>query len=283
MLDKRQNAFRADLADIRLKGRVDSTLFREGGLMQMAAPISTLHRAPAIDAAQETQVLMGEVMRVFDVSDGWAWVQLERDHYVGYIAQHLLSAKIHNATHHVAVPSTPLYTKPDIKTQPVQFVSMNAQVSVTAGDDKFYEIAMGGFIYAEHLAPLSKHETDFVAVAEQYLNTPYLWGGKSYHGIDCSALVQTSLQACGKFCPRDADMQEDQLGSPLLINNRDGLKRGDLIFWSGHVGIMRDEVTLLHASGHQMLVVSEPLQVADDRTKAKGKEITRIKRINPKP
>jgi cell wall-associated NlpC family hydrolase len=279
MLDKRLNAYRPDLADIRLKGKVDSTLFREGGLMQMQAPTATLHRAPATDAPQETQVLMGEAMRVFDVADGWAWVQLERDHYVGYIEQHVLSPKIHNATHRVAVPSTPLYTKPNIKTQPVKFLPMNAQISVTAGDEKFYEIATGGFIFADHLAPPANFHLDFVAVAEMFLNTPYLWGGKSYHGIDCSGLVQTALQACGQFCRRDADMQEDQLGSPLLINNRDGLKRGDLIFWKGHVGMMQDETTLLHASGHQMMVVSEPLEVADERTKAQGKEITRIKRL----
>jgi hypothetical protein len=281
ILDRRINAIRPDLADIRLKGKVDSTLFREGGLMQMVAPIATLHRAPANDAAQETQVLYGETCRVFDVADGWAWVQLERDSYVGYIAQHFLSAKIHGLTHHVGVPSAPLYNKPDIKAQPVQFMPMNAHVSVVAGDDKFFEIATGGFIYQEHLTARNNRKSDFVAVAEMFLNQPYLWGGKSAHGVDCSGLVQIGLQACGKFCPRDADMQEQELGSPLLINNLDGLKRGDLVFWKGHVGIMRDEVTLLHASGHQMMVVSEPLQVANERTKAKGNEITMMKRISP--
>jgi cell wall-associated NlpC family hydrolase len=278
-LDKRLNAIRHDMADLRLKGKFDAKVFREGSLMQMIAPIATLHRAPAENAPQETQVLMGEILRVFDVEDGWAWVQLQRDNYVGYIPQHHLGAKIHTATHHVIVPSTPLYIKPDIKTQPVQFLPMNAQLSVTAGDDKFYEIATGGFVFAAHIAPLTKLQTDFVGVAEQFLHAPYYWGGKSSHGIDCSGLVQTALHACGQHCPRDADMQENDLGSPLLINNLDGLKRGDLVFWEGHVGIMRDETTLLHASGHQMLVVSELLQVADERTKATGKEISSIHRL----
>jgi cell wall-associated NlpC family hydrolase len=275
MIEKRLNAYRNDLADIRLKGKVDAKLFREGGLMQMLAPIATLHRAPATDAPQETQVLMGEVVRVFDVAEGWAWVQLEHDNYVGYMREEFLNAKIHQPSHQVVVPSTLIYTKPNLKTQPVKFLPMNAKVTLTAVQDKFVELATGGFVFAEHLAPVAKVKTDFVAVAEQFLNTPYLWGGKSSHGIDCSGLVQTALHACGKECLRDADMQENDLGSPLLINNLDGLKRGDLIFWDGHVGIMRDETTLLHASGHQMLVVSEPLQDVVER----NKPISRMKRL----
>jgi cell wall-associated NlpC family hydrolase len=279
MLDKRLNAYRNDLADMRLKGKVEAPLFREGSYMQMNVPIATLHRAPAVDAPQETQVLFGETMRVFDIAEGWAWVQLQHDGYVGYLQQKFLSGKIHEATHHLTVPSTLLYTKPSIKTQPVQYLPINAQLSVTAVQDQFMELATGGFVFAEHVKPLATAHSDFVAVAEQFLNTPYLWGGKSAHGIDCSGLVQTALQASGKFCRRDADMQEAELGSSLLINNIDGVKRGDLIFWAGHVGIMQNETTLLHASGHQMLVVSEPLVTVNDRTKAQGKEITRIKRL----
>jgi Bacterial dipeptidyl-peptidase Sh3 domain/NlpC/P60 family len=279
MLEKRLNAYRSDLADIRLKGKVSAKVFREGSPMQMLAPIATLHRAPAADAAQDTEVLMGETCRVFDVADGWAWVQLTRDSYVGYIRHEFLNAHVHQPSHKITVPSTLLYAKPSIKTQPVKFLSMNAEVTVAAVQDQFLELATGGFIFSEHAKPVNQQQTDFVCVAEQFLNAPYLWGGKSVHGIDCSGLVQTALHACGKFCPRDADMQEAELGSPLLINNLDGVKRGDLIFWKGHVGIMRDKETLLHASGHQMQVVSEPLHVADERTKAKGKEISSIRRM----
>ena len=279
MLDKRLHAYRNDMADLRLKGKVDAKVLREGGLMQMLAPIATLHRAPADEAPQETQVLMGEVVRVFDVAHGWAWVQLEQDNYVGYLREEFLNAKIHPPSHHVTVPSTLLYTKPDLKTQPVKFLTMNAKVTVTALQDEYVELATGGFVFAEHLAPIAKVKADFVSVAEQFLHTPYLWGGKSSHGIDCSGLVQTALHACGAFCPRDADMQENELGSPLLINNLDGLKRGDLIFWDGHVGIMRDDTTLLHASGHQMMVVYEPLQNVVIRSEQTGNSITKIKRL----
>ena len=279
MLDKRLNAFRNDLADVRLKGQVEAPAFRNGVLMQVSEPIATLHRAPAEDAPQETQVLMGETLLVFDMAGGWAWVQLTRDRYVGYLRQDYLSSKIHIATHRVAVPSTLLYTTPSIKTQPVQFLPINAEVAVVAHDGDMIELATGGFVFADHVKSLDTKRGDFVEFAQQFLNTPYLWGGKSYHGIDCSGLVQTALHGCGIACLRDADMQENDLGNALQINDLDGLRRGDLIFWAGHVGIMQDATTLLHASGHQMMVVSEPLSVANERTKAKGKEITRIKRL----
>lgn len=279
MLDKRLNAYREDLADFKLKGQVDSILFRQGSVMQLIVPIATLHRAPALDAPQDTQVLFGETVSVFEVSEGWAWAQLSRDGYVGYLRAENLNTHIHATTHRITVPSTLLYKSPSIKTQPVQFLFMNSEISVTATHDGFLQLATGGFIFADHAKPPMQFQTDFVSVAEMFLNTPYLWGGKTSHGIDCSGLVQTSLQACGKSCPRDADMQEEQLGSPLLINNLDGLKSGDLIFWKGHVGIMRDAETLLHASGHQMMVVSEPLHIANERSKSRGKEITQIKRL----
>lgn len=273
MLDKRLNAFRNDLADIRLKGQVDAKLFREGAIMQMLAPIATLHRAPACDAPQDSQVLIGETLRVFDVTEGWAWVQLTRDSYVGYMRYDLLNAKTHIPTHLVTVPSTMIYTKPSIKTQPVQFIPMNAELTIAAIQDDFYELVTGGFVFAKHLQ--QKH-TDFVSVAEQFLHTPYYWGGKSYHGIDCSGLVQTALQACGVSAPRDTDMQEKDLGTKIAHDN---LRRGDLVFWKGHVGIMQDEKSLLHASGYQMLVVSEPLKIVDERTKAGGREISSVRRL----
>jgi cell wall-associated NlpC family hydrolase len=279
MLEKRLNAFRDDLADQRLKGQVDVKVFREGSLMQLLAPIATLHRAPAVDAPQETQVLFGETLRVFDVTDGWAWVQLQHDHYVGYIRQDFLSATIYNPTHHVTVPTTLLYPKPNIKTQPTKILPMNAQLSVIAKQDQLLELVTGGFVFASHAAPILEKKSDFVEVAQQFLHTPYLWGGKSSHGLDCSGLVQTALHACGVNCPRDADMQEIELGTALRINDLDGLKRGDLVFWDGHVGIMENDTTLLHANGHHMQVTSEPLREVVARTDATGKPVTSIKRL----
>jgi cell wall-associated NlpC family hydrolase len=276
MLEKRLNAFRNDLADIRLKGQVEAKVFREGVLMQMVKSIATLHRAPSFEGAQETQVLFGEIVRVFDEDAGWAWVQLERDSYVGYVRREFLQTKAHSATHFVSELSTQIYQSPSIKVQPVSFLPLNSEVSVTALNGDFAELAGGGFVFARHLSTLSQRSTDFVSIAERFLHAPYYWGGKSAEGIDCSGLVQCALHACGQHSPRDADMQEKDLGA---TTDRENLNRGDLIFWAGHVGIMQDHENLLHASGHQMLVVSEKLSIVEARTLAKGTPIRSIKRF----
>jgi cell wall-associated NlpC family hydrolase len=276
MLEKRTHAYRTDIADLRLKGQVDAKVFREGSLMQMVGPLATLHRTPSFEGSQETQILFGETIRMFDEADGWAWVQLQRDNYVGYMRRDLLQSKTHHPTHYVCELATQIYSGASIKLQPAKFITLNAGVSVTAVNGQFSEIAGGGFVFTNHLAPMSKPHEDFVAVAERFLHVPYYWGGKSYNGIDCSGLVQSALHACGIACPRDADMQEQEMGHVI---ERENVQRGDLIFWPGHVGIMLDQETLLHASGYQMLVVSETLAIAEARSLAKGTAIRAMKRL----
>lgn len=278
-LDLRLNACRPDLADARLKGRVVAECFVEGRLMQVANPLVSLHKAPRFDAMLLTQAVMGEMLRVFDVREGWAFAQLERDGFVGYVSAEALSSHVTAPTHRVAVPATFLYPEPDIKSQPTTGVTMNATVTVTGGDEKFAQAASGHFVYRRHLKPVAEAENDFVAIAKLFLNAPYCWGGRSVHGLDCSALVQLSLEACGIACPRDSDMQEKALGKKLLVNDLDSLKRGDLVFWAGHVGIMADERTLLHANAHHMQTVTEPLREAVERTATTGNQVTSIKRL----
>jgi cell wall-associated NlpC family hydrolase len=277
-LDPRRHAHRPDLADARLKGHVNATRFAEGTIMQVRDPLVSLRRAPHFDAMQLTQALLGEMVRVFQSEEGWAWAQLQRDGYVGYLSTDALSPQLVAPTHRVSVPSTFLYPAPDIKSQPATSITLNAEVAVAGGDPIFARLADGRFIIARHLKPLGDYASDFVAIAEQFVHVPYYWGGKSVMGLDCSGLVQVSLQACGHACPRDSDMQEQELGRSLPPDRFEQLQRGDLVFWNGHVGIMRDQTTLLHANGFHMQVVSEPLAEAVKRIAASYGPITAIKR-----
>jgi cell wall-associated NlpC family hydrolase len=278
-LDSRLHAFRTDLADTRLRGIIEVPRYVDGEVRQVSARITAIRRDPRADAMQISQALMGEHCRVFETHEGWAWVQLDRDGYVGYIAEDALSDEISESTHRISVPSTFIYPCPNIKAQPAALISMNAKIAVAGQDGRFARMKDGGFVYAAHLKPVSDPEPDFVAVAELFLNVPYLWGGKSAAGLDCSGLVQLALEAAGIACPRDTDMQEGTLGETLRINDLDGLRRGDLVFWAGHVGIMLNEAELLHANGYHMLVVREPLADAVARIKASYGEITSIKRL----
>lgn len=257
-----------------LRRHVDDDLLAKGKPRQVIAPIASLMKRPEAEAMQLTQALMGEHVILLGEQDGYAHVQLKRDSYVGYLESNALTDDIVATTHRVAVPSTILYPKPDLKTRPVQFLPMNAEVTVIGTEGKFAGLATGGFIFADHLASKTATEKDFVDVAAQFLHTPYYWGGKSIHGIDCSGLVQVALQACGVTAPRDSDMQEKELGT--LINDHTNLRRGDLVFWAGHVGIMQSATELLHANGHYMRTVSEPLSEAIARTQA---PVTAVKRL----
>ena len=181
-------------------------------------------------------------------------------------------------THRVHVLRSFLFGGPSIKLPPMATLSMGSRVAIMGTKDQFAITHRGHYVIADHLKPVDTTESDFVAVAERFIGIPYFWGGKTSLGLDCSGLVQVSLDAAGIAVPRDTDMQEKAVGEPLPLDAE--LKRGDLIFWKGHVGIMRDAHELLHASGHQMLVVSEPLLVAVQRIESKGAgSITSIRRL----
>ena len=278
MMDKRLHVYRPDLADARLKGQVEADRFVSGTAKQFVAPCMPVYRAPQHDSLQLTQALMGETALVFEEKDGWAWVQLEHDKYVGYVRSESLSVEVQPTTHRVCVASTLIYPKPDLKTQPAIFIPMNAQLCVIGEHGHYSELAKGGFVFTKHISA-DVTSSDYVAIAEKFLNVTYLWGGKTQSGLDCSGLVQTALQACGISCPRDADMQEKELGTALQINDLDGLKRGDLVFWEGHVGIMYDESNLIHSNGFHMQTVIEPLKLAATRIADSDKPITSLKRL----
>lgn len=280
--DRRLTPARPDLAASSLKGKIDAPRYVDGERMIVFNGDADLRREPVPDAMLDTQALHGEIVTVYDQDeDGWSWVKLERDSYVGYMHSAALTGDVTAATHRVNVLRTFSYGGPSIKVLPIATLSMNSHVTIVDRKDQFAITHRGHYIFADHLAPVDQHENDFVSVAEKFLGGPYFWGGKTSIGLDCSGLVQNALEAIGHLAPRDTDMQEKALGTSLAISDDlSGLKRGDLIFWKGHVGIMRDASEIIHSSGHQMLVVSEPLRVARDRIFAKGAgPITSIKRI----
>ena len=280
--DPRLVPARPDLADERLRGQVEAERFVPGTPARVAAPSAPLRRRPAPDAGYDTEALMGEAVRVFDEEEGFAWVQLERDGYVGYMPSEALGPADPAPTHRVAAVRTFLYPGPSLKLPNAGHLSIGAAVTVTGREGDYARLPSGLWVFAGHLTEMDSAEPDFVAVAERFLHAPYLWGGKTGLGLDCSGLVQVSLQAAGRAAPRDSDMQERALGT--AVETRDdlaGLRRGDLVFWKGHVGIMADAATLLHANGHHMRVTLEPLAGVRDRIRANGYGgITAVKRLD---
>ena len=275
-LDRRLTPARPDLAAAALHGKVEAARFVEGWRRRVIAGAAPLRRSPSQDASLETEALYGEGVTVYEEREGWAWGQLERDGYVGFLPLGALGAPS-EPTHRLAVPRSFAYPGPSIKLPPVLALSLGARLAITANEGDFAVTIDGLHVYGRHLVPLAAAAPDFVAVAERFLETPYLWGGRTSQGIDCSGLVQTALAEAGLSAPRDSDMMEASLGAPIAVDDAlAGLRRGDLVFWKGHVAIMRDAETLLHANGHHMRVVSEPLRVARDRTKD---PITSIRRL----
>jgi cell wall-associated NlpC family hydrolase len=265
--DARLHAFRSDLADARLKGEVSADRFVAGQPARISVPVADLRKAPRWDAGVNTQALFGDDILVFEDKDGWAWIQVERDGYVGYVADTVLGARDHAPTHVVSVPRTFLYPGPDLRFPAGGQLSMGSAVTVTGAAETrgthYALVPSGQAIIAGHLRPIAEAATDYVAVAESFLCTPYLWGGVSGFGIDCSGLVQLSMRMAGKDVLRDSDMQAASIGEPLDPGpNFTGLRRGDLVFWKGHVAVMTDAETMIHANGHTMLVSREGLKDA---------------------
>lgn len=277
--NKRLHAYRPDLAEISLKGKVEAARFVSGETHQISAASTSVMRQPNSTSMQLTQALFGEKLSVFDQQDGWSWVKLWHDGYVGYVQSSALSTVVHEPTHEVATLSTLLYPKADLKSQPAIIIPMLARVAAKAEEKDFVELATGGFIFKRHLRPVNSGMGDYVDVAERFLFAPYYWGGKTIHGLDCSGLVQLALQSVGGVILRDSDMQEASIGTALTSNEIKFLRRGDLVFWDGHVGIMADAENLLHANAFHMMVAIEPLKVAEQRIAAAGKTITSIRRV----
>ncbi|MDH7790131.1 cell wall-associated NlpC family hydrolase [Ochrobactrum sp. AN78] len=270
MLDRRLNAYRPDLADERLSGKVEASRFTAGTLMQVSASVVDLRSEPRPDSGPQTQIIFGDMVRVFEEQDGWSWAQAERDGYTGYVSSASLEKPGADATHMVIVPRTFIYPGSDLRFPHTKALSLGSRVRIVGSAEtrgtQYALLENGEALIAGHLASLDQHAPDYVAVAETLLHTPYLWGGTSGFGIDCSGIVQLSMWVSGRKVLRDSDMQQNTLGEIIEPDaDYSNLKRGDLVFWKGHVAICASPDMLIHASGHTMTVTMEPLNDAIKR------------------
>ena len=267
MTDRRTLLARADLADSRLEGLVRADRFAEITEMRCIRSTAGILKAAEEGAEQEDELLFGEDFDVLEARDGWSWGQARRDGYVGFVRSAALAPAAGAPTLRVAALRTCGFSRPDLKSAVVALISMGGLIR--AGDirDGYVDAGEGGWIWAAHLESIGVFETDAVSVAERFLGTPYLWGGRSSLGLDCSGLVQQALMASGRACPRDTDQQFAAF--PRLVERR-ALARGDLVFWKGHMGMMLDGERMIHANAHHMAVAVELLNDALARIEAAG-------------
>jgi len=278
--DKRLTPARSDLAASSLRGKIDAPRYADGVVMQVIDVSAPLWNAPTSEAALDTEALHGERVTVYEETDeGWSWGQLVRDGYVGWLPSNALAKESAASTHRVRALRTFVFSKPDIKSPPIAALSFGSEFSATREEGDFALAANGGFIPKQHVAANDFRESDPVEVARRFLGTPYLWGGKTSAGLDCSGLVQLALQSTGLECPRDSDMQQ-KIGSAVSFSGGEGiLTRGDLIFWKGHVGFYAGEEKLLHANAFHMAVAEEPLGDAIERIRASGSDVLEVRRL----
>ncbi|WP_417494916.1 NlpC/P60 family protein [Maricaulis sp.] len=265
-LDPRLTPARPDLAAAHLKGQVEAARFVEPVDRQAIAASVPIRRTPDPQGAVDDQLLAGDVFALLEEKDGWGWGYSRADGFVGWVELIALSEEVEAVDHRVTALRTYAFSEPDLKSEPNLLLSLNCSFRAGRRESRYVEAVGLGWVYTGHCGPLDERASDFVAVAESFLGAPYLWGGKESLGLDCSGLVQMALLASGLAVPRDSDQQEARLGEIWTdVTVRPERRRGDVVFWPGHVGIMTDSEHLVHANGHWMDVTLEPFERAEAR------------------
>ncbi len=273
-LDPRIHPYRSDIAAQSLRGRVEADRFVSGRVLAMTRGVEPLRKAPAGDAERMTDLRYGDSYTSYEIKDGWHWGQCERDGYVGYAREDGFSEMPFCQTHRVKKLTSFLFPEASIKSSPLDMLTFLSGVEVVGHDGAFSKLKSGGFVHSHHLTPISDwQEGDVVFNAGRMLGVPYLWGGNTPKGMDCSGLVQLACETAGRSCPRDSDMQAAELGTEIQDVSR--LHRGDIVFFNGHVGFMTDANTLLHANAYHGCVAVEPLQ----DVVARGSRISYVRRL----
>jgi len=273
-LDGRIHAARGDLADISLAGTLFSAHYARAVELTCIAAGTPVHSAPSKSSGAVSELLRGEVFHALDLTTDWAWGFCGHDGYVGYVRREALDVR-ELATHRITAAAAPIFAAADIKSSIADYWPRGALLQGEAQGD--FIACAEGFVHARHVAPADQSERDWTAVAELYLGLPYIWGGRGHRGVDCSGLVQVALSQCGIAVPRDTDLQREGIGSPLAAG--DSLRRGDIVFFPGHVGIMTDDAHLLHANAHWMAVVVEPLADVIERFGSEENPVLARRRI----
>jgi len=264
--DPRITPWRDGIAARSLEGVLEAEVYLDPKAMTCMAPAAALRAAADAGAEQMDQVLFGERFEVLEEEGGWLFGQAARDGYVGFVEAATLQPAAAMPTHRVSALRTYAFAEASIKSRASGPFSINSLVTVEAVEGRLAKVAGAGWMTADHLSPIGLFEDDWAAVAERFVGAPYLWGGRESLGLDCSGLVQQALFACGRACPRDTDQQQ-ALGAPIEAGD---FERGDLVFWKGHVALGVGEGRIVHANGHHMATVIEPLAEAVDRIRAAG-------------
>lgn len=265
MTDRRATPATPRIAHASLQGVMEAPAWTNGSPARIAAPLADLLAAPA--GPRDRQVLYGERVTVIERYQGFGFVMAQKDGYCGWVAEPALGPDM-APTHRISAPAGHLYRAPGLKSPEVCALSFGARLTIAAEHDRFAETHDGFFVPRAHIAPADETEADAVRVAELFLGTPYLWGGNSRAGIDCSGLVQAALLACGIPCPGDSDQQCMALGR--LIPSHGPFQRGDLLFWPGHVAMAVDGQRLIHANGFRAATTHEGIETCIVRIEAQG-------------